>query len=34
MQTPWLLARRLPEGLLTDADFTLVETPMPEPGVH
>ena len=28
----WLLARTPPAGLPTDDDFSLVETPMPEPG--
>jgi len=34
MNTQWTLARRPPGGLPTDADFKLVETPMPEPGVN
>jgi hypothetical protein len=34
MNTQWLLARTPPGGLPTDDDFTLVETPIPEPGAH
>jgi len=34
MHKQWILARTPPGGLPTDADFTLVETPMPEPGAH
>lgn len=34
MNTQWILARRPPGGLPTDADFKLVETPMPEPGAN
>ncbi len=32
MNTQWILARTPPEGLPTDGDFRLVETPIPEPG--
>ena len=32
MNQQWLLARTPPAGLPTDDDFTLVETPIPEPG--
>src|SRR5262249_34722381 len=34
MPKQWLLARRPPGGLPADADFKLVEAPMPEPGPH
>jgi len=34
MHKQWLLARRPPGGLPTDADFKLVEVPIPEPGAH
>src|SRR6266478_10090288 len=34
MHKQWLLARRPPGGLPTDADFKLVEVPLPEPGAH
>ncbi len=34
MPKQWLLARTPPGGLPTDADFKLVEVPMPEPGPH
>jgi NADPH-dependent curcumin reductase CurA len=34
MNQQWILARTPPEGLPTDADFKLVETPVPEPGAH
>jgi NADPH-dependent curcumin reductase CurA len=34
MNKQWLLARRPPGGLPTDADFKLVEVPIPEPGAH
>ena len=34
MHTQWILARKPPGGLPTDEDFTLVETPIPEPGAH
>ena len=32
MHKQWVLARRPPEGLPTEADFKLVEAPIPEPG--
>lgn len=32
MNQQWLLARTPPEGLPTDGDFNLVETPIPAPG--
>ena len=32
MNRQWLLARKPPGGLPTDEDFTMVETPAPEPG--
>ncbi len=32
MPKQWILARRPPEGLPTEADFKLIETPIPEPG--
>ena len=32
MHKQWVLARRPPEGLPTEADFKLVEVPIPEPG--
>jgi NADPH-dependent curcumin reductase CurA len=34
MHKQWVLARKPPGGLPTDDDFTLIETPMPEPGAR
>jgi NADPH-dependent curcumin reductase CurA len=34
MNTQWILARKPPGGLPTDEDFTLIETPIPEPGAN
>jgi NADPH-dependent curcumin reductase len=34
MNTQWILARTPPGGLPSDADFKLVETPIPEPGAN
>jgi NADPH-dependent curcumin reductase len=34
MNQQWILARTPPAGLPTDADFKLIEAPIPEPGAH